>query len=130
MKGKAMANIFNFLIPLALGIIAAIITYAGLTGKELPMISGAHGTLIALLVVGMAMCAFGILQVTARGRWVSPLAITGYILGIAILVVMVSTFSGWKLPLIHSETQAVVTVAVLMAVKYLIGTASFFLHLL
>ncbi len=130
MKGKTMNNFFSFLIPLALGVLAAVIVYAGLTGKVLPIISGGRGTMIGLLVVGMAMCSFGIIQVANSGRWISPLAIVGYLLGIGILVVIVSSLSGWKLPLIQGETQAVAAVAVLMAVKYLIGTASFFFHLL
>ncbi len=130
MRGKTMNITFNFLIPLALGIIAAVIFTAGLTGKELPMISGSRATLIALLVVGSAMCAFGILQVSASGRWASPLAIAGYLLGITLLVVFISIFTGWKLPLIQGESQAVLVVGALMAVKFLIGTAGFFFRLL
>ena len=58
------------------------------------------------------------------------LAIAGYLLGAAILVVILSVFTGWKLPLIQSETQAVAAVGGMMLVKYLIGTTSLFLHLL
>ncbi len=130
MKGNTMSNTFTFLIPLALGIVAAVIVYAGLTGKELPVVSGPHATLSALFIVGFAMCAFGIMQVSASGHWVSPLAIAGYLLGAAILVVAISSFAGWKLPLIQSETQAVVVIASLMAVKFLIGTANHFFRLL
>ena len=74
------------------------------------------------------MCgAGGIGQVGASGRWASPLAIAGYLLGAGILVVMIAAFAGWKLPLAGDESQAVATVAGLMLVKYLIGTASYFL---
>ncbi len=59
-----------------------------------------------------------------------PLAIAGYLLGAAVLLVIVSVFTGWKLPLIQGETQAVAAVGGLILVKYLIGTAGFFLHLL
>ncbi len=130
MKGKTMSNIHIFILPLMLGIAAIVIVYAGLTGKTLPLVSGTHGTTIALLVVGLAMCAFGIMQVSASGRWASPLAILGYLLGAVTLTVIISPLTGWKLPLIQSETQAVVAAAGLMAVKFLIGTFSFFFHLL
>ena len=130
MKGNNMSNIHIFIIPLVLGMAAAVIVYSGLSGKTLPLISGPHGTIIALLVVGLAMCAFGILQVSASGRWASPLAILGYLLGAVTLVVIISPLTGWKLPLIQSEAQAVAAAAGLMAVKFLIGTASFFFHLL
>ena len=125
----------SIIVPLALGILSAVIVFATLAGKPLPMISGPRAALIALLVIGMTMCAAGgIGQVGASGRWGSSLAIVGYLLGAAILVVIASVFTGWKLPLIsggtQGETQAVTAVAVLMAVKYLIGTAGYFFHLL
>ncbi len=128
MKGNTMSSIQNFLIPLVLGVIAAGIVYAHLTGRELPLVSGPRATLIALFITGFAMCAFGILQVVASGRWASPLALVGYLLGASILVVTISTLTGWKLSLIQNETQAVIVVALLMSVKFLIGTTSFFLH--
>jgi hypothetical protein len=131
MKGNTMSVFNGFWVPLFLGIIVTLIVFSTLTGRQLPLISGPRAGLIALLVVGMAMCAAGgIGQVGASGRWASPLSITGILLGIIILVIIVSALAGWKLPLIESETQAVAAVAVLMAVKYLIGTAGFFLHLL
>jgi hypothetical protein len=130
MKGNTMNVTQNILVPVFLGVVAAGIVYASLTGKQLPLIPGPRAALIALLVIGMAMCAPGILQVSVSGRWASPLAIVGYLLGASILVMIVSTLCGWKLPLIQDETQAVAAIAVLMAVKFLIGTTSFFLHLL
>ncbi len=130
MKGKTMSNISNILAPMALGVIAVVIVYSGLAGRALPMISGSHAALIALLIVGFAMCAFGILQVSASGRWASPFAITGYLLGAILLAILVASLAGWKVPLIQSDTQAIVVVAILMAVKFLIGTSSYFFHLL
>jgi hypothetical protein len=128
MKGTTM-NIGTALIfPLALGLVSTAIVYASLTGKTLPLISGPRAALIALLIIGMAACMGGIGQVGASGRWASPLAIAGYLLGAAILLVIASAFTGWKLPMIHSDTQAVAGVAVLMAVKYLIGIAGYFFH--
>ena len=120
-------NITNsFIVPSVLGLVCAGIVYASLNGKALPLIATPKAALIALLVVGMAACMGGIGQVGASGRWASPLAILGYLLGAAILIVIIAAFTGWKLPLIHSDTQAVAAVAILMLVKYVIGTASYF----
>jgi hypothetical protein len=130
MKGNTMSSIQNALIPLVLGVIAVGIIYTHQTGKVLPLISGPRATLIALFIVGFAMCAFGIMQVAASGHWISPLAIVGYLLGAIILVVFISTLMGKYLPFVQTNDQAVVAIAVLMGVKFLIGTTSFFLHLL
>jgi hypothetical protein len=130
MKGNIMSvNLgTNLIIPSALGLVCAGIVYATLTGKSLPLISGPRAALIALLVVGLAACMGGIGQVGASGRWASPLAIAGYLLGAVILVVIAAPFAGWKLPWIHTETQSVVAVAILMAVKFGIGITSYFFH--
>ena len=130
MKGKTMSNIQNVLIPLVLGVIAAGIIYTHQTGKVLPIITGPRATLIALFIVGFAMCAFGIGQVAASGHWISPLAIVGYLLGAIILLVFISAFTGRNLPFVQTDDQAVVAIALLMGVKFLIGSTSFFLHLL
>ena len=128
MKGNTMNITNNFITPSVLGLICAGIVYATLVGKSLPLVSGPRAALIALLVIGLAMCMGGIGQVGASGRWASPLAIVGHLLGVVILVVIASPFIGWKLPLIGDDTQAVIAVAILMAIKYLIGTASYFFH--
>ena len=128
MKGKTMNTFSNVVVPLFLGALVAGIVYASLNGKTIPMIGSARSSLVALLLMGMAMCTSGIGQVAASGRWGSPLAIAGYLLGAAILLIMLSVFAGWKLPLITGEPQAVAAVGILIAVKYLIGTASFFFH--
>ncbi len=127
MKGNTM-NIFNsVMVPLFLGVVVGIV-FAAFNGKTLPLIGSPRASLIALLIVGMAMCVSGIGQVGASGRWASPLAIVGYLLGTTILIIIVSALAGWKLPLIVGETQAVAAVGILIAIKYLIGTASFFFH--
>lgn len=128
MKGNTMNLTNNIIVPLALGLVCAGIVYATLAGKSLPLISGPRAALIALLVLGMAACMGGIGQVGASGRWLSPLAIVGHVLGAVILVVIASAFAGWKLPLVQNETQAVAAVAILMAVKFLIGIPSYFFH--
>ncbi|HSB64945.1 MAG TPA: hypothetical protein VLD65_00110, partial [Anaerolineales bacterium] len=97
MRSKTMSNIQNILIPLVLGVIAVVIIYTHQTGKVLPYISGPRATLVALFIVGFAMCAFGIKQVAASGHWVSPLAIVGYLLGAIILVVFVFALTGRNL---------------------------------
>ena len=129
MKGNTMStpNIAtSLLVPSVFGLISAGIIYATLMGKSLPLVSSPRGALIALLIVGMATCMGGIGQVAASGRWASPLAIVGYLLGAAILVVIASPFTGWKLPLVQGETQAVAAVGILMAAKFVLGTAGFF----
>lgn len=130
MRGNTMSNIQNVLIPLVLGVVAIGIIYTHQTGKVLPLISGPRATLVALFIVGFAMCAFGIKQVAVSGHWVSPLAIIGYLLGAIILVVFVSALTGRNLPFVQNDDRAVVAIALLISVKFLIGTTSFILHLL
>ncbi|HVN55131.1 MAG TPA: hypothetical protein VMT46_12435 [Anaerolineaceae bacterium] len=130
MKATTFSTGSALVLPLVLGIIIATITYATLTGKHLPLVNSPRAALVAILIVGLAMCSGGIGQVGASGKWVSPLAIIGYLLGAAILVVIGGTLLRWKLPLIASETNAVLVSAVLIGVKYMIGTLGYFFHLL
>lgn len=128
MKGKTMNITTNVIIPLGLGLICAVIAFGALTGKSWPLIGNPRAALIGLLVVGMAMCTPGIGQVAASGRWGSPLAIIGYVLGAAILVIIIAGLAGWKLPLVDGLAQACAVVMGLIAVKFAIATAGYFFH--
>ncbi len=128
MKGNTMNATTQLIVPLALGLICAAVVAATLTGKTLPLISSPRAALIALLVIGMAACTGGIGQVGASGRWLSPLAILGSVLGVAILVVIIFALAGWKLPFIQNQTEAVAAVAILMVVKFLIGIPGYLFH--
>lgn len=94
MKGNTMSIASNFFVPLALSLVCFAIAFVTAAGKALPLISGPRAALIAMLVIGMAACMGGIGQVGASGRWASPLAILGYLLGAAILVIIIAAFTG------------------------------------
>ncbi|PKO00415.1 MAG: hypothetical protein CVU42_04385 [Chloroflexi bacterium HGW-Chloroflexi-4] len=128
MKGKTMNTFSHLILPLLLGLVVAVIVFAAIYEKNLPLISTPRASLIALLVVGMAMCMGGIGQVGISGRWASPLAFVGMVLGIILLVIIISGLAGWKLPLIANQIQAIKAVGILIAVKFVIGTAGFFFH--
>lgn len=128
MKGNTMNSFTSLWLPLLLGCVVAVIVFSTLSGKSLPLINNPKASLVALLVVGMAMCTGGIGQVGASGKWTSPLAIIGMLLGVLILAIIIAAFAGLKLPLITGTTQAVAAVGILITVKFLIGAAGYFFH--
>lgn len=129
MKGNTMNTFSNLVAPLFLAVLVAIIIYGALAGRQLSLINSPRASLVALLVLGLTLCALGgIGQVGASERWFSPLAITGHLLGVMLLVVFISAFAGWKLPFIAGEKQAIAAVGVMMVIKYVIGTAGAFFH--
>jgi hypothetical protein len=130
MKTTALPFGSVFLLPLLLGGVITVIGYAAFTGRQLPLVSSPRVALVILLVVGMAMCTLGgINQVSNSGRWTSPLAILGYLLGAAILAVITAGLAGWKLPLIAGANQAVQAAAILIGTKLVIGSVGYLLHL-
>jgi hypothetical protein len=52
-----------------LGILAAGLVFAVLTGRRVPLISSERVALIVLVVLGMAMCTNGIGRVAAANAW-------------------------------------------------------------
>jgi len=123
-----MNSFTSIWMPLLLGGVVAVIVFAGLSGKSLPLINSPKASLIALLVVGMAMCTGGIGQVGASGKWASPLAIIGILLGVLILVIIIAALAGFKLPVITGDIQAITAVGILIAIKFVIGTVGYFFH--
>jgi hypothetical protein len=99
------------------GLLAALLVFTVLTGRKLPLIGSDRAALVLLVVLGMAMCMNGIGRVAAAGAWRHPLAILGSLLGALILVVGVTGFFGWQVPLVSGARQAIIAVSALAVVK-------------
>lgn len=121
----------GLILPLLLGAVVAAITVAARGEVRSPIVIGPKAGLLAVLVVGFAMCTLGGSgQVAASGRWLSPGAIVGSALGVTILVVGVTGLAGWRLPLIQTPKDALTTVALVIGVKTVIRTLGYVYHFL
>ncbi len=66
------------LIVIILGIVAALLVFAVLTGRKVPLLSSDRAVLLALVVIGMAICSQGgIGRVAASRAWLHPLPLGG-----------------------------------------------------
>jgi len=111
-----------------LALLFAIVTFIGVTGKKVPLLSNVRIDIILLVVIGMTICSQGgIGRVAATGQWSHPLAIIGYILGGLILLITLAVFVGWKLPYIQSDQQALLAIAILAGIKVINAMAHSFL---
>jgi len=101
-----------------LALLFAVVTFIGLTGKKIPLLSNVHVDIILLVIIGMTICSQGgIGRIAATGQWTHPLSIVGYILGGLILIITLSIFVGWKLPFIANDQQALLAIAILASLK-------------
>ena len=113
---------------LIFALLFGIITYIGVAGKKVPLLSSIRGDIVLLVVIGMAICSQGgIGRVAATSQWAHPLAIVGYILGGLILLVALSVFVGWKLPYIQGDQQAILAIAILTGLKVVNAFTHYFL---
>ena len=77
------------------GIPAAAIVLAAARGEPAPVVGDGTGAIIALWVLGSAMCALGISSMRGRFGWRSNLA--GTPLGLLATVLLLSGIFGWPL---------------------------------
>jgi hypothetical protein len=105
---------------LILAVLSAVIVYIGLTGISIPLLSNIKVDILLIVFLGMAICAMGgINRVAATQQWAHPLSIVSYILGGLILLVPLSVFTGWKLPYIQDNSQAMIAICVMIGLKIL-----------
>lgn len=113
---------------IGLALLFAAVTFIGVTGKKVPLLSNVRVDIILLVIIGMAMCTQGgIGRIAATGQWTHPQAIIGYLLGGLILFIALAVFVGWKLPYIQSEPQAVLAIAILVGLKVVNAVAHYLL---
>jgi len=99
-------------------LVSAAVLFIGLTGKKVPLLSNLRVDIVLLVLLGMTICILGgIGRVAAQNAWTHPLAILASIIGVAILVITLAVFAGWKLPLIHGDQQALIAIAILIGAK-------------
>ena len=103
---------------IGLALLFAAITFIGVTGKKVPMLSNIRVDIILLVIIGMTICSQGgIGRIAATGEWTHPLSIIGYLLGGLILIITLAVFTGWKLPYIANDGQALLAIAILASLK-------------
>lgn len=101
-----------------LGLLSATAAYAGITGTKLPLLSSPRAALIALLIVGMAMCSVGMRFGTYK--WTHPTMIAGSVIGAVMLTVALAGIFGLKLPFVAGPRDAIIILSGAMAIKILI----------
>jgi hypothetical protein len=103
---------------IGLAILFAAITFIGVTGKKVPLLSNVRVDIVLLVIIGITICSQGgIGRVAATGEWSHPLSIIGYLLGGLILLITLAVFLGWKLPFIANDGQALLAIAILASLK-------------
>lgn len=103
---------------IGLALLFVVITFIGVTGKKIPLLSNIRVDIILLVIIGMTICSQGgIGRVAATGQWAHPLSIIGYLLGGLILIITLAVFVGWKLPYIANDQQALLAIAILASLK-------------
>jgi hypothetical protein len=106
-----------------LGILAALLVLAVLTGRKVPVLSSDRAALLGLVVIGMAICSqAGIGKVAASGAWLHPFSILGYLLGAAIIVIGIAALFGKNIPPLTSYHQSFIAVTVIAVVKLVLTT--------
>jgi hypothetical protein len=123
MKTYSISTGGSNLAVIALGILAALLVFAVLTGRKVPLLSTDRAALLALVVIGMIICTQGgIGQVSANGAWLHPLSILGYLLGATIILIGIAALFGKNIPPLTSFYQSFTAVAVIAAVKLVLTT--------
>jgi len=103
---------------IGLALLFAVVTFVGVTGKRVPLLSTIHVDIILLVIIGMTICSQGgIGRIVATGQWTHPLSIIGYLLGGLILIITLAVFIGWKLPFIANDQQALLAIAIIASLK-------------
>lgn len=128
MKTNTMSTSGTNLVVIVLGILVALLIFAVLTGRKVPLLPSDRSALLALVIIGMLMCSQGgIGRVSASGAWWHPFSIIGYVLGAVIILIGIAALFGKNLPPLTSYYQSFTVVAVIAAIKLVLTTIHRFL---
>jgi len=112
------------------------LAWGALSNPALPVIGSGRGALLAVGLIGLAGCTVGGLPHTPVVDWGHPMIMLGTALGIAALAIILAGLLGWDAVLrpvaqvvpgslvgsASTEQLAIVALAGVIALKWLIGT--------
>lgn len=123
MKTNTITPSGTSILPIVLGIVAVALIFLVLTGRKVPLLTSDRASLLALVVIGMAICGnAGIGRVAATNAWFHPLSIIGYLLGAAIIVVGIAALFGKNIPPLTNYYQSFIAVSIISVVKVVLTT--------
>ncbi|MGE5251496.1 MAG: hypothetical protein ACM3QS_14940 [Bacteroidota bacterium] len=123
MKANTVSTGGTNLVVIVLGILAALLVFAVLTGRKVPLLTSDRAALLALVVMGMFICSQGgIGRVAASGVWWHPLSIVGYVLGAVIIVIGIAALFGRNIPPLTSYYQSFIAVTAIAVTKLVLTT--------
>ncbi len=123
MKTNTITPSGTSILPIVLGIVAVALIFLVLTGRKVPLLTSDRASLLALVVIGMAICGnAGIGRVAATNAWFHPLSIVGYLLGAAIIVVGIAALIGKNIPPLTNYYQSFIAVSIISVVKVVLTT--------
>lgn len=109
----------NPLVANLLGVIIAALLLAALTSTPVPLLGSDVAIFLAVLVLGMSMCALGgVGRAPMKLGWAHPVTLFGIVVGTAILLVAVGVLSGQ----VATDVGLGAFVA-LLAIKWAVGLA-------
>lgn len=115
---KVSPAVTVFLIVLAVAVVAL-----GLTGVSLPLMRTDKAAVIVLFAVGFMLCALGpASHVPKKGGWPSPIAIPGFVFGMAAIAVLLTVLTSIRLPMITDARSAFIALTVVLGIKMALAT--------
>jgi hypothetical protein len=124
MKAETVASSGQGVLSIVLALIAAVFVFSVLTNRNVPLGSTTRGALATLAVFGFIMCITGGLagKVDMAGfSWLSPFVILGIVLGMSAIYVAFAGLTGRSLPFVSGERGALVLLASIIAVKWIMS---------
>jgi hypothetical protein len=95
MQANAMLLNLSAIVANMLGVLAALLVLAVLTGFRAPLIANDRAAFFALAIVGFTMCAVGGIGATqATLGWTHPITLVGIVLGIVATLLIAAVLTG------------------------------------
>jgi len=122
MKSNSVSLNANSAVLGALGLLGALLVFAVLTGRQVPLISGDRRAFFILLVIGFVMCALGPMRSIPPREWGRPMNVIAVVLGGLALLLGLVVLTGIRVPLIPDNQAAFVVLAVIILSKVVLAT--------
>jgi hypothetical protein len=116
---KPATSFGNPLLANALGVMIAALVAAALTSTPVPLLGSDSAVYLAVLVLGMAMCALGgVGRAPTKYGWAHPVTLFGIVVGTVMLLLAAGVLSGQV-----AARVGLSAFAVLLAMKWAVGLA-------
>lgn len=124
--------VFNimYLVAALLGVLVVFIFLSRINNFEIPLVSDDRSAFFTIAIIGIIMCGLVMFPSMEMYGFLDPIRTAVMIVGVLTLILVISVFFKFELPIINDDREYLITLVTFMSIQFILTNLQRILDLL